>query len=250
MADSLAEAIAGEHRKTENSARDVYRKPAEVLSFLGFTDDMTVVEIWPGGGWYTEILAPALQAKGQYIGAQYDLNAPYRYQKRAIGQYYTLIGGNKLYDGVRTSEFNLPYHLHIAPPATVDMVLTFRNVHNLFMQVNENGKYADLAFKAWFDALKSGGVLGVVGHRWDDPATESPTADNGYISEQRVIEYAERAGFRLDAKSELLANPKDSKDHQNGVWSLPPVLAVDDDKKDAMTAIGESDRFLLKFVKP
>lgn len=130
------------------------------------------------------------------------------------------------------------------------MVLTFRNVHNWVMELFGGGAYAHIGFKAMYDALKPGGILGIVDHSWPDPATEDPVSRNGYISEQRTIEMAEAAGFKLVARSDLLRNPKDTKDYPRGVWSLPPVLAMGDEDREKYVAIGESDRFLLKFMKP
>lgn len=248
---SLDEAVQGEHRSEQNKARDKYRKPLETLTFLGIKDDMKVVEIWPGGGWYTEILAPYLKDNGKFIAAQYDMNGPYTYQRRSLGSFFTKIASNpKLYRDVEVVEFSLPYKLKLTQPGTADMVLTFRNVHNLVADLYGKGAYADLTFTAMFDALKPGGVLGIVDHEWDDPDNEDPKARNGYISVKRTVEMAERAGFKLAAESDILDNPKDTKDYVNGVWSLPPVLAIDEKDKAKQLAIGESDRFLLKFVKP
>lgn len=251
FAMSLDEAIKGEHRSEANKARDLYRKPKETLNFLGLKEDMKVVEIWPGGGWYTEILAPYLKDKGRFVAAQYDLNGPYGYQRRGLGTFFTKLGSNpKLYRDVEVVQFALPYQLELTQPGTADMVLTFRNVHNLVADLYGGGAFADLTFTAMFDALKEGGVLGIVDHEWDDPENEDPKARNGYISKQSTIKMAEKAGFKLVAESEILDNPKDTKDYVNGVWSLPPVLAIDDKDKAKQIAIGESDRFLLKFVKP
>lgn len=130
------------------------------------------------------------------------------------------------------------------------MVLTFRNVHNLVADLYGGGAYADLAFTVWYDTLKPGGVLGIVDHRWDDPATEDPKAGNGYISVERTVAMAKKAGFELVAESDILRNPNDTRNYPNGVWSLPPSLAVAETDKEKQLAIGESDRFLLKFVKP
>lgn len=251
QATSIEQAVAGEHRSAENKARDKYRKPVETLAFLGLESDMTVVEIWPGGGWYSDILAPVLKDKGKFIAAQYDLNGPYRYQRRAMANFLTQAAAHpNVYRKVEIVEFSLPYKLKLTTPGTADMVVTFRNVHNLVADLYGGGAYADLAFNAWFDALKPGGVLGVVDHMWDDPHNEDPKARNGYISKQRTVALAEKAGFKLVAESDILRNPKDTKDYPNGVWSLPPSLVVDKQDEAKQLAIGESDRFLLKFVKP
>ena len=250
-AETLDQAVKGEHRSEQNKARDIYRKPVEALTFLGLEPDMTVIEIWPGGGWYTEVLAPVLKEQGKLIAAQYDMNGPYSYQRRTLASFFTKTAKHpKIYRNVEVVEFSLPYKLNLTKPGTADMVLTFRNVHNLVADLYGGGAYADLAFNVWYDALKPGGVLGIVDHMWDDPANEDPKAQNGYISKQRTIAMAEKAGFKLVAESDILRNPKDTKDYQNGVWSLPPSLVVDEKDKAKQLAIGESDRFLLKFVKP
>ena len=247
----LESAIAGEHRSEVNRARDIYRKPYATLEFLGLQEDMTVVEIWPGGGWYTEILAPVLKDTGKLYAAQFGVNPPFGYQRRAMGTFLSKLGSAPdIYRQVELTEFALPYALRIAPPGSADMVLTFRNVHNLVMEMSDSGAYAGLAMKAAYDALKPGGVFGVVDHQWDDPATEDPISANGYISRERTIELANQAGFELVDSSEILRNPKDTKDHPMGVWTLPPTFAAGDDDREKYAAIGESDRFLLKFVKP
>ncbi len=247
----LTTAINGDHRSAESKARDVYRKPFETLSFLGFRSDMTVVEIWPGSGWYTEILGPALRKRGKLYTAQFSLNPPAGYQRRAFGKFLTMLGSNPdLYRDVEITHMDLPYALRIAPRASADLVVTFRNVHNWVMPANGGGKNAHLAFLAMFDALKPGGILGIVDHRWPDPASEDPLAKNGYISAERTIQLAQEAGFVLLDRSEILANPKDDHQHPKGVWTLPPSLALGDKDASKYRDIGESDRFLLKFQKP
>ena len=144
----------------------------------------------------------------------------------------------------------MPYKIDIAPQGSVDMILTFRNVHNLVMEYNGSGRWTDLAFQVMFDTLKPGGILGVVDHEWDDVETEDPLSANGYISRARTIAFAEKAGFELAGESEILHNPRDTKDHPAGVWTLPPSYAKGDEDRARYEAIGESDRFLLKFVKP
>ncbi len=245
-AAALDAALAGDHRSTENRARDVYRKPREVLDFLGLRSDMTVVEISPGKGWYTEVLAPALKDNGQFYAANFGLGATSAYARKNLGNFLVMLGDRpELYGKVNVTQFHLPYETSIAPRGSADMVLTFRNVHNW-----AGGDYAKLAFRAMFDTLKPGGVLGVVDHRWPDPKTEDPLAKNGYISEERTIALAEAAGFKLAARSDVLRNAKDDHDHPEGVWTLPPVLRLGDKDREQYLAIGESDRFLLKFVKP
>lgn len=214
----LTDAINGEHRSDANRARDTYRKPYETLEFLGLRADMTVGEIWPGGGWYSEILVPVLKDSGKFYAAQYSPNGPYGYQRRGLGAFLTRLGENPdMYRQVEVTEFDLPYALEIAPRGSADMVLTFCNVHNLVMELNDGGAYSGIAMKAAYDALKPGGVFGVVDHQWDDPETEDPLAKNGYISVQRTIQLATDAGFELVDSSDILRNKKGTKDHPRGV---------------------------------
>ncbi len=247
---ALDAAIGGAHRSEENRARDRYRHPKETLEFFGFRSDMTVVEIWPGGGWYTEILTPALQDDGRLYAAQYSVNPPFGYQRRYFGAFLTKLGTTPdVYRDVVITHLGPPYELEIAPHESADLVVTFRNVHNWFTP--GYGKHAAaLGFTAMFDALKPGGVLGIVDHRWPDPSTEDPEARNGYISEERTIAHAEAAGFEFAGRSELNRNPRDTHEHPRGVWTLPPSLALGDERRDHYLDIGESDRFTLKFVKP
>jgi predicted methyltransferase len=250
-AAALDAAISGEHRDDKAKARDRYRKPRETLEFLGFQSNMTVVEVWPGTGWYTQVLAPALKDAGVFYAAQYSTNPRYGYQRRYFGGFLTTLGENpNLYRQVKVTHLSLPYQLTIAPPGSADMVVTFRNVHNWVSEGYGSGRYAHLGFQAMYDALKPGGILGIVDHRWPDAADEDPLAENGYISRERTVALAEAAGFVLAGESGILRNPKDTHDHPQGVWSLPPSLASGDADGEKYLAIGESDRFLLKFKKP
>ena len=175
----------------------------------------------------------------------------FRIRRRELEGYRAkLASAPALYDKVTVTRFGFPDELEIAPPGSADLVVTFRNVHNWFQDGYGPPNAAELAFKAMFDALKPGGVLGVVDHRWPDPTTEDPRAGNGYISERRVVEYAENAGFELAGGSSVNDNPLDTHDHPEGVWTLPPDLALGERDRDKYVAIGESDRFTLKFVKP
>jgi predicted methyltransferase len=211
---------------------------------------MTVVEIWPGGGWYTEILAAALKGSGKLYAAQYSVNPPFSYQRSEFGSFLRKLAETPdVYADVVITSLAFPYELNIAPRESADLVVTFRNVHNWFDP--GYGRDADrLAFVAMFDALKPGGLLGVVDHRWPDAATEDAQASNGYLSEERVIAYAEAAGFEFAGRSDVNRNPLDTHDHPAGVWTLPPDLALGDRDRAKYVAIGESDRFTLKFVKP
>jgi predicted methyltransferase len=248
---ALDAALAGTHRSAANKARDRYRHPKETLEFFGLQPGMTVVEIWPGGGWYTDILAPVVRERGKLFAALYGSNPPFPYQTREMESFRAkLENAPAVYGDVTNTALAFPNELTIAPPGSADLVVTFRNVHNWFQEGYGPPNAAELAFKAMFDALKPGGVLGVVDHRWPDRATEDPKARNGYVSEERVIEYAEAAGFELAGRSDVNRNPRDTHDYPEGVWTLPPDLALGERDRDKYLRVGESDRFTLKFVKP
>jgi len=248
---ALDAALAGQHRSAANKARDRYRHPKETLEFFGLRPDMTVVEIWPGGGWYTEILAPVLRDRGKLYAALYGSAPPFPYQAREMESFSAkLLSAPAIYDRVTITALGFANELEIAPPSSADLVVTFRNVHNWFQEGYGPPNAAELALKAIFTALKPNGVLGVVDHRWPDPATEDPRSRNGYVSEQRIIALAEAAGFELAGRSDVNRNPLDTHDHPEGVWTLPPDLALGERDRDKYLAIGESDRLTLKFVKP
>lgn len=245
---ALKAAIASPQRSAEFVARDPARKPYEVLTFFGVRADATVVEILPGRkGYWTEILAPYLRDRGRYVAAQYPLGAK---------------GGEDWWDEFHRSflaylasdpaRFGRPTvtnfgkgHYDIAPPGSADFVLTFRNTHNWM-----NQGFADDAYAAFFRALKPGGILGVEGHRAAADRPQDPKAANGYIRQDYLVALATRAGFELVAASEELANPRDTKDYPAGVWTLPPTLRLGEKDRARYLAIGESDKFLLKFRKP
>jgi predicted methyltransferase len=247
---ALDAAIAGAHRSDANRARDRYRHPKETLAFFGFRPDMTVVEMLPGGGgWYTEILAPALKENGKLYAAHYSMNDG-AYQRRSLGSFLTKIGSApEVYDGVTVTTLSFPHELEVAPRGTADLVVTFRNVHNWYGSDSALDTVT-LGFKAMYDALKPGGVLGVVDHRWPDPETADEHLDSGYVSPERTIEIAESVGFRYAGSSDVNRNPKDTHDHPSGVWTLPPTLELGDEDRARYTEIGESDRFTVKFEKP
>lgn len=241
----LKAAIAGDHRLAKNAARDRYRRPLETLMFLGFKPDMTVVEIWPGGGWYTEVLAPALKGTGTYYAASWDKDTKSDRIQAALGRYAKKLEARPdVYSEVIVTELSRT-KTAIAPKGSADMVLTFRNVHN-WMKFGFEG----VIFEAMYDALKPGGVLGVIEHRADPEEIPDPQALSGYVDEEAVIQMARDAGFELAERSEINANPKDTRDHPKGVWTLPPTLRLKDQDRDKYLAIGESDRMTLKFVKP
>jgi predicted methyltransferase len=238
--DALKAVIAGEHRAT-NAARDPYRHPYETLTFFGIKPNMTVVELVPSGGWYTEILAPYLRDKGKYIGAG---QAPDK--KGGLAFRAKLDANPALYGRAVTAVFEPPSRYEIAPANSVDMVLTFRNLHNW---VGNGDEAVRTTFKEIYKVLKPGGVLGLVDHRLPGAMKQDEKASSGYVHEAYVIKLAESAGFKLAGKSEVNANPKDKADHEKGVWTLPPVLANKDKDREKYMAIGESDRMTLKFVK-
>jgi predicted methyltransferase len=242
--DALKTAIAATTRTPANVARDVYRHPYETLSFFGIKPTMTVVELSPGGGWYTEILAPYLREQGKYIGA----GAPIDPVKRTGMAFKNKLDSNlAIYDKALIGVFNPPSTYAIAPAGSADMVLTFRNIHN-WMGAGDAELVA--VFQKMYEVLKPGGVLGVVEHRLPEQATQDATASTGYVKQSYVIGIAEKAGFKLAAKSEINANPKDKADHKKGVWALPPTYANKDEDRASYQAIGESDRMTLKFIKP
>lgn len=245
----LTALATGEHRAEGYADRNVFRHPAETLTFFGIESDMTVVEITPGGGgWYTEIIAPFVRESGRYYAANYDPVSPIEYYRRNARAFVDKLAGNlDLYDHTVVTVFAAPNKVDIAPPGSADLVVTFRNTHN-WLGV-EDGT-AEAAFSAMYRALKPGGVLGVVQHRENPAKPQDPTGESGYVREDVVVAMAEAAGFRLDARSEINANPKDTKDYAEGVWTLPPNLQLGDEDRDKYVAIGESDRMTLRFVKP
>ncbi len=241
---ALAQAIAGSHRSPQFVERDKFRKPQAELEFFGIKPNMTVVEIWPSGGYWTEILAPYLKDKGTLYTAIFPAAMSERTAKAAEEWKAKLASKKDVYGDVKVSEFGKGAY-EIAPPGSVDMVLTFRNVHN-WMPMG----FVDDAFPAFFKALKPGGILGVEDHRASTDKPQDPKAESGYVREDYVIALAEKAGFKAMGKSEINANPKDTKDWPKGVWTLPPTLRLGDQDKDKYLAIGEADNFVLKFQKP
>lgn len=248
---ALSDAIAGSWRDPKNAARDASRHPRETLGFFGVAANETVLEITPGGsGWYAEILAPYLRDKGTYIAALTDPMAvaegrSREYQQKTMDDLKArLAKAPAQFDRVRFAAFD-PKQPMFAAAGSVDTVLTFRNVHNWM-----GGGTADAYFAGFYAALKPGGVLGVVEHRAKPGTDPEKMKKSGYLTEQVVIDLATKAGFVLDARSEVNANPKDTADHPNGVWTLPPTNRHDAEDAAMYQAIGESDRMTLRFVKP
>lgn len=240
----LKAVLAGPHRSAANRARDQYRHPVETLKFFGLTQNMAVLEIAPGGGWYTEVLAPVLKGSGRYVAALGDPAASENAAK-AVADFRQQFADEGTYGRVEIGALSLRTgKVAPAPAGSMDMVLTFRNLHNWM-----GGDSADAMLKVFHAALKPGGWLGMVDHRASAAAPQDPKASNGYVREDYAIGLAQQAGFRFVAKSEVNANPKDTKDHPNGVWSLPPTYQGGDQDRAKFAAIGESDRFTLLFQK-
>ncbi len=236
--------LDGDHRSEKAKNRDTFRHPAETLSFFELKSDMTVVEIWPSGGWYTDILAPLVKDKGQLDSAHFSADSDVAYFTKKLTQFKQKISRKDIYGDIIITSLQPPKELNIAPKGSADRVLTFRNVHN-WMKIDQ----ADAVFKAMYDALKPGGMLGVVEHRAKPGTAQDPKALSGYVTEAHVIALAEKAGFKLVASSEINANPKDSTLHPRGVWTLPPSLRLKQQNQEHYLSIGESDRMTLKFIK-
>jgi len=237
---TLEQVVASPTRTAANVARDKYRHPVETLAFFGVEPDDTVVEMWPGGGWYTEILAPYVKRGG---GTYYAV-AP----DKGLAKVRELAAAKPdLYGHIRTAPFPIGSSKELVPAGTADVVLTFRNVHNWQMG---DKPIAEDAFRQIYAMLKPGGVLGVVDHRLPETADAARETTSGYVKVSTVRRLAEQAGFRFAGESPINANPKDSADWPDGVWTLPPVLTKGAVDRDKYLAIGESDRMTLKFVKP
>ena len=238
--------LEGSHRTEANRARDVWRHPKETLLFFGLRPETNVVEIWPDpSGWYTEVIAPLVREKGKYYAAVLDAAPGVASQEKRVSDFRQKLAATPaLYDKVVVTPFYSDGR-DMVPPGSVDMVLTFRNIHNWMGRDT-----APQAFATMYKALKPGGVLGVVEHRGNPATPQDPQAKTGYVNEQYAIDLIEKQGFRLVAKSEINANPKDTKDYEQGVWTLPPDYRLGDKDREKYAAIGESDRFTLKFVKP
>lgn len=247
-AERVAQAANGAHRSEANRARNAYRHPVETLAFFGFDEGDHVLEIWPGNGWYTEILAPAIRNHGQFSIATWDQDVAdqpdYRYQLPA--QLNAKFEANpELYDQVRTVYYSPPQSASLGAAGSYDLILTFRNAHGWV-----GDGIAQDVFQEFARVLKPGGELGIVQHRAAEGSDPSVTAQSGYVSEQHIKRLAADAGLEFVAASEVNANPLDSKDHPEGVWTLPPGFAMGDTDREKYAAIGESDRMTLKFRKP
>jgi predicted methyltransferase len=247
LGERVGKAMEGEHRSDTNIARNQYRHPVETLEFFGIEDGMTVMEIWPSGGWYTEILAPVMRDHGKLVIATWDPEvegqASYRYSLPKNMQ-ETFSKHPDVYDQVEVEYFSPPESASLGEAGSVDVVVTFRNTHGWV-----GAGQAQEIFNEFARVLKPGGILGVVQHRAAEGSDLTETAKKGYVSEAAVKAFATEAGLTFDAASEVNANPGDTKDYAKGVWTLPPSLTLGDTDKDKYIGIGESDRMTLRFRK-
>ena len=240
----LKAVVNSDQRSAANKARDKYRHPVETLAFFGIRPNMTVVELWPFGGWYTEIIAPYVKDKGTYYAAAMDPTSTDREDTEYNAELKKLLEAHPdLYGKVKWSVLAKGKY-NLAPDGSADLVVTFRNIHNWVWSGDEKEVFA-----AAFRALKPGGVLGVEEHRANDPKAK-PGRGQAYVGEDYAIALIESAGFKLAGRSNINNNPKDTKDYPKGVWTLPPTFAMGDTDRAKYAAIGESDRFTLRFVKP
>ncbi|UTD29757.1 class I SAM-dependent methyltransferase [Bradyrhizobium sp. WD16] len=240
---ALRAAINGSQRSARFLARDGARHPYEELTFFEITPRYTVVEIWPGAGYWTEILAHYLNESGVYYAAVEPQRATAAPTANAFN---TKLNSDKaIYGRVRITEFSPPAAATLAPDGSVDLILTFRNLHNWLKQGN-----AAETLAAFHRALKPGGILGIEDHRGQRDVPQDPQASDGYVRQDYAIALVESAGFEFVAASEVNANPKDTANWPKGVWTLPPTFALGDTDREKYAAIGEADNFVLKFRKP
>jgi predicted methyltransferase len=250
-ADISLETVLNSNHRVESANRDQYRNPLQTLQFFDVQPNMTVVEIWPGNkGWYTDILAPYLKDNGQFIAAQFDAESTLAFFRDARAEFVDHVSSHpEVYGQITVTTFNPPTKLAIAPADSVDRVLTFRNVHNWYMRGGGDEKVL-AAFKAFYSALKPGGILGVVDHRLPQARAIEEQNNSGYMKQSYVVAMAVKAGFAFLASSSINGNVKDTASHPKGVWTLPPSLRLGDEDRELYKAIGESDRMTLKFIKP
>lgn len=245
----VLQAIAdGDHRSEQNRVRNQYRNPADTLDFFGIAPGMTVVELSPGRGWYTEVLAPFLAEEGHLtVGSfAFDPEDTEAYRTQIGLEYQELLEAQaEVFGDIRVGTFEPPETVDIGEPESADMIVSFRSMHGWY-----NREVIDDVFAFAFETLKPGGVFGVVQHRAAEGADPAETSPKGYLPQEFVIERAEQAGFVLEDASEINANPRDTRDYEEGVWALPPSLRSESDDQSRFEEIGESDRMTLRFVKP
>jgi predicted methyltransferase len=239
-AHDLKGAVASEDRTPKNTLRDSSRNPIETLSFFGIESDMVVIELSPGGGWYTEILANYIHYPGTLIAAHWSKDSEIAYYRRGRANFEKKMSNNPMYGRVEIVDL----YSELAEENSVDAVLTFRNLHNWL------GPNLDNIFSNTFKSLKPGGVFGIVEHRAKPGTSMEMMKKSGYVTEAHAIKIAKKHGFELAAKSEINANPKDTADHPKGVWTLPPNYRLKNKDREKYSDIGESDRMTLLFKKP
>ena len=249
LADDLArlqELVVAKHRSPQNIARNDARHPVQTLEFFGLKSGMTVIEILPSAGWYTEILAPFLKGNGTFYAAHFSPDLHLAYQPRNLQAFLDFLAAKpEVYGETIVTRLYPPAETEIAPPGSADLAMTIRNVHNWIMAGTQSEHFA-----AFHRALKSGGILGVVEHRAPEGSSMEVMSTTGYVTQEYVIELAEAAGFEFVGASEINANLLDTNDYPEGVWTLPPTLRMGDTDREKYLAIGESDRMTLKFRKP
>jgi predicted methyltransferase len=244
-AQALDNILADPHRPEADRARDRYRHPKDTLLFFGVRPEMTVLEVWPEPGWYTDIIAPLVRDRGKYYAAVMEPDPASQFVTGRLASFRSKLATDPTLYGNATIVTFPAHGGDVVPPGSIDLVVTFRNIHNWMSE----GTASD-AFATIFKALKPGGMLGVVDHRGSPGVPQDPKAKSGYVNEEYAIKLIEAQGFRLLGTSEINANPKDTKDYEQGVWTLPPTFRLGDKDRDKYTEIGESDRFTLKFEKP
>jgi predicted methyltransferase len=250
--DALQKAIDGPQRTPAYVKRDPYRHPLQTLEFFGMRPDMTVIEVLPEGGWYTEILAPFLHDQGHLIEATPPISSPNSFSRKMAIKYKAKLDADPaVYGRVAAEPFEPPSYMDLGAPESVDMIVTFKNIHD-FMYANVHGDVSDVIalrfFQSAYGALKPGGILGVVAHRAPAGTPIAETFKLGRLPQEYVVSLAERAGFRLAGTSEVSANPKDPGTIP--VWYLPPMLSQGQQDIARYKAIGEGDDMTLRFEKP
>lgn len=245
--EQIRQSVGSATRSISNVMRDAGRNPEQTLAFFAVEPQHTVVEIWPGAGWYTEILAPLLREEGVYIAAHFDPESEVAFFRDSRADFEKKLKRRaSVYDQVQLTTLDFDPQTSIAPQESADRVLTFRNVHNW---LSEGKDQAAMVFDKMYAALKPGGMLGLVEHRARIGTDLETMIKTGYVTEELIMELALEAGFELVARSPVNQNPQDTTDHPEGVWTLPPTLSLGDENRAQYLAIGESDRMTLLFIK-